>query len=82
MIIFLIFLTKCFQVPGDGSSDYLEIRSGDAKTGPLLGRYSDSNKPETHFRTRRSSLWIKYARGSSPTSPATFSASWVASAGR
>jgi len=65
-----------FNIPGDCSTEYLEIRGGTQDDGPVIGKYCFDNPP-TSFDTKHNSLYIKFVKPSGSTSG--FQATWTTS---
>jgi len=68
-----------FTIPGDCSSEYLEVRAGTAEDGPLVGKYCGDSPPPSSLATKHNALYVKYVKKASG-STATWEATWTTSA--
>merc|ERR1711892_1151456 len=71
-----------FSVPGDCTSEYLEVYPGsngystsDA-SGTLIGKFCDSNPPPASLSTKSSSIWINFVK--TKDSSTSLEATWTA----
>ena len=64
------------KVPGDCTTEYLEVRYGTDNTGPLIGKYCDSNPPRESINTKAASIWIDFVK--TTDSSTSFAATWTA----
>lgn len=67
-----------FNIPGDCSTEYLEIRAGTESDGALIGRYCFDNPPPSPHHTKHNTLYAKFVSASD--SSAFFEATWTTSA--
>ena len=64
------------QIPGDCTSEYLEIRNGlSSASGVLIGKYCDTNPPPVSLNTKTHTLWINFVK--TEHSSASFAATWT-----
>ena len=64
------------QIPGDCTSEYLEIRNGFSELGLLIGKYCKSNPPPLSLNTKAYTLWINFVK--TEDSSTSFAATWTA----
>ena len=64
-----------FKIPGDCSSEYIEVRLGRDDSGVLVGKYCDSNPPPASLNTKVASVWINFVK--TKDSSTSFAAIWT-----
>ena len=64
------------KVPGDCTTEYLEVRSGTDNTGTLIGKYCDFNPPPESLNTKAESIWINFVKTKDTST--SFAATWIA----